>query len=117
MKQEEQKKECKGSFKDCFNPLNECVCDITKQETLDEVAERFSMQFLNNGDNSEFEAQSALLGVMFGAKWQQQQNNKLYSEEEVYQKLHNLMTSIKLDGLVINDDMDLKRWFNQNKKK
>ena len=37
---EEPKQECKGSFKDCFKPLNECVCDNMKQETLKDVAER-----------------------------------------------------------------------------
>ena len=34
MEKEEAKQECKGSFKDCFKPLNECVCDTIKQERM-----------------------------------------------------------------------------------
>lgn len=41
----------------------------------------------------------------------------MYSEEECYRKLHNLMTDIKFNGIIINDDTDLKLWFNNNKKK
>ena len=52
-------------------------------------------------------------GVEFGAKWQAE---RMYSEKECYQTLHALMMEIKLNGLVINDDIDLKKWFNQNKK-
>ena len=55
-----------------------------KQETLEEAAERFSKKFLNNGQNSEFEAQAALLGVQFGARWQAE---RMYSEEELQQKI------------------------------
>jgi len=33
---EEPKQECKGSFKDCFKPLDECVCHTMKQESLEE---------------------------------------------------------------------------------
>lgn len=39
-----------------------------------------------------------------------------YSEEECYRTLHNLMTDIKLQGTTINDDIDLKEWFEQFKK-
>jgi hypothetical protein len=42
---------------------------------------------------------------------------RMFSEEECYRILHNLMTDIKLEGLIINDDIDLKKWFEQIKKK
>jgi len=49
-----------------------------------------------------------------GAKWQQE---RMLSEEDCYNILHNLMTDIKLQGVTINDDIDLKKWFKQFKKK
>ena len=45
-----------------------------------------------------------------------EKEQKGYSEKECYKILHNLMTDIKLQGLRINDDIDLKNWFEQNKK-
>ena len=80
---------------------------MKNKETLEEVSERFSNQFLNNGDNSEFEAQAALLGVNFGAKWQQQ---RMYSNEEVIQLL------IKFNQ-EIQEVEDVRIWFEQFKKK
>ena len=41
----------------------------------------------------------------------------MLSEEDCYNILHNLMTDIKLQGVTINDDTDLKKWFKQFKKK
>lgn len=90
--------------------------DEPKQETLEEVAERIYPITPNSHPNINWDIINKREGFTDGYKLAQQQNKNLYSEEEVYQKLHNLMTSIKLDGLVINDDMDLKEWFNQNKK-
>ena len=49
-----------------------------------------------------------------GAKWMEE---RMYSEEECYKYLHSLMTDIELKGLKINDDTDLKQWFEQFKKK
>ena len=39
----------------------------------------------------------------------------VFTEEQCYRKLHNLMTDIKLNGVAINDDTDLKQWFDKNK--
>ena len=83
-----------------------------KQETLEEVSERFSNQFLNNGDNSEFEAQAALLGVNFGAKWQQE---RMYSEEEVVNIL--IKAYIDIQKRKISNQAVLASWFEQFKKK
>jgi hypothetical protein len=73
-----------------------------KQETIEEAAERM------------YQNKAAQRIFIKGAKWQQK---RMYSEEECYKTLHNLMTDIKLQGLVINDDIDLKRWFEQFKNK
>jgi hypothetical protein len=45
------------------------------------------------------------------------QDERMYSEEECYRTLHKLMMEIHFSGLVINDDMDLKKWFEQFKNK
>ena len=55
----------------------------SKQETLEEAASIFSKQFLDNGNNSEFEAQAAYLGFIQCAKWQQEQDKNKYSEEDL----------------------------------
>jgi hypothetical protein len=48
-----------------------------KQETLEEVAERYSANQLSQ------------LGFINGAKWQQQQNKNLYSEEDLHNAFYN----------------------------
>lgn len=88
---------------------------MKKEEPKQETLEEFIKKELDGYD--EIDIRTYKTFIYLGAKWQQQQNKNLYSEYEVYRKLHNLMTSIKLDGLVINDDMDLKKWFEQNKNK
>ena len=45
-----------------------------KQETLEEVAEHYSQGWGENDDKKSFIA---------GAKWQQEQDKKMYNEEEV----------------------------------
>jgi hypothetical protein len=81
-----------------------------KQETLEEAIR-------NNGYHDQSIDAIWREGVHFGVKWQQEQNKKMYSDEDCYNTIHNLMTDIKLNGLVINDDIDLKKWFEQFKKK
>ena len=75
------------------------------KETTEEAAERFVNSTRLRNPRSFF---------CEGAKWKEK---RMYSEEECYSVLHNLMTDIKLQGLTINDDMDLKKWFEQFKKK
>ena len=83
-------------------------------ETIEEVAEK-RYPFEDGLQVMDINISEMLqLAFINGAKWQQERS---YSEEEVYGKLHQLMVDIKLDSLMINDDMDLKKWFNQNKKK
>ena len=116
-----------------------------KQETLEEAAERFSKKFLNNGQNSEFEAQAALLGVKFGAKWQAErmyseeelqqkidahlevakdlwlftikEQKKMYSEEEVQVKLYECLGYFAQKHNIIINGNEIDQWFEQFKKK
>ena len=79
-----------------------------KQETLEEAAERYESTF------EEFSQGTESIDFIAGAKWQAE---RMYSEEDCYNTIHNLMTDIKLNGLVINDDIDLKKWFQKYKNK
>lgn len=85
------------------------------EKELEKAANDFADKFLDEKDeDSPFQAQAALLGFEQGVKWVQE---RMYTQEECYRVLHNLMTDIKLQGLTINDDIDLKKWFEKNKKK
>ena len=83
---------------------------MENNETLEEVAENYA----TGKSSSDVFKEAHIRDFIAGAKWQAE---RMYSEEEVYKTLHNLMSAIKLQGLVINDDMDLKKWFEQFKKK
>jgi hypothetical protein len=78
------------------------------KETIEEAAER-----MWNDPNEELTSKSSFIK---GAKWQQEQDKNKYSKEDCYNTIHNLMTDIKLNGLVINEDIDLKKSFEQFKK-
>lgn len=87
---------------------------IPLDKELEKAANDFADKFLDEKDeDSPFQAQAALLGFEQGVKWAQE---RMYSQEECYRVLHNLMTDIKLQGLTINDDIDLKKWFEKHKK-
>ena len=81
-----------------------------KQETLEEAAERL---YQNGCDGTDRSAEIYRRIFIEGAKWQQQQNKNLYSEEEV---LH-ILTKFSKFGDVINEKKYLNQWFEQFKKK
>ena len=78
-----------------------------KQETLEEAAERF----LKNGAKEFKTAKQVLIEF---AKWQQEQNKNLYSEEEVYTLLNNALWDLSEMGY---NQKKLDEWFEQFKKK
>ena len=71
----------------CDNCNNDVCCCIVKeepkQETLEEVAERFLSKELL--DLSDWDKRHILKAMVNMTKWQQQQNNNLYSEEDLKQ--------------------------------
>ena len=82
-----------------------------KQETtLEEAALNFSKQFLNNGENSEYEAQAALIGVKFGANWQAEQNKEY---------IHKLLDIIQWydNNSDVRPDLETFEWYEKFKKK
>ena len=73
-----------------------------KQETLEEAAEK---HFINSPDAYGIN-EECRNSFIEGAKWQQEQEKKLYSEEEVYKLLYKLLP----------DKEELDQWFEQFKK-
>ena len=85
---------------------------LFKQETLYDA-------FLNCLINKEFKTKEdyiAFRGAEFGAKWQQERR---YSEEEVYNITQQLRLQLKAGVLKWQDDFefDLEKWLEQFKKK
>jgi hypothetical protein len=81
-----------------------------EKETLEEAALNFSKQFLNNGENSEYEAQAALIGVKFGAKWQSEKNKKY---------IHKLLDIIQWydNNSDVRPDLEKFEWYEKFKNK
>jgi hypothetical protein len=78
---------------------------MRKEETIEEVAEKA------NGYNvyaKETKAPIFKEGFIEGAKWQQQQNNNLYSEEDMRDYASYIL---------LYDAISPKKWFEQFKKK
>lgn len=71
----------------------------------------------NNGYNEEIYCDVGAFERTMFIKGATHQSKKMYTEDDCYRILHNLMTDIKLKGVQINDDIDLKVWFKQLKKK
>jgi len=91
------------------------------KETLEEAAEKefplVDTEWCRTGAAEEENLH--LLGhrksFIKGAKWQQEQDNKMYSEEEVYQLLYDLSGQV-LDNKVSTPKL-LDKWFEEFKKK
>lgn len=86
---------------------------IRKQETLEEAADRYFPFAEKIGG----ETYTAYRGFMEGAKWQAE---RMYSEKEVYNLLEQAMKDAydyQLEWHYNGDYKDLKKWFEQVKKK
>ena len=95
----------------CDNCNNDvCCCIIRTQETLEEATERL---YPNKSTKGWIDQYSAIQRIHFieGAKWQQE---RMYSEEEVMDILLLSYSSISDKSLA---GADLRKWFEQFKKK
>ena len=95
----------KELFKDSNDRARETLSEIKSlpiQETLEEAAEK---HFINSPDAYGIN-EECRNSFIEGAKWQQEQEKKLYSEEEVYKLLYKLLP----------DKEELDQWFEQFKK-
>ncbi len=86
-----------------------------KQKTLEEAAEKYSInQFpLKDFNGKQWNNHRELCKIDFinGAKWQQEQDKKMYSEE-VYKLLCDLNYDLQIYGVI-----SLEEWFKQFKSK
>ena len=96
-----------------------CDCspkDEPKQETLEEAAKTIS-DYIKRVSKSANES----VGIMKGAKWQQEQDKNKYSEEEVRNLFRKYQYDLAQWVLRMEDDIDGKpiptEWFEQFKKK
>jgi hypothetical protein len=79
---------------------------VTKQETLEEAAERILLG--EDLDLSDYDKRHILKAMLSIANWQQEQDKKMYSEEEV----------LNIIALYVKDEPHYtKKWFEQHKKK
>jgi hypothetical protein len=79
-----------------------------KQETLEEAAERiYPKNIVSDGYDTNFLGR---VGLYLGAKWQQERS---YSEEEVLKMLFDYQQSYSY----ASNEIGLKKWFEQFKKK
>jgi hypothetical protein len=94
-----------------------------KQETLEEAAERLFGKHFNGMHYDDISDKHIIKYGLALAKWQQEQNKKLYSEEEVVQLLQKVLTH-KDDGEIGNlvtaqkeiRTANFHSWFNTIKK-
>jgi hypothetical protein len=88
-----------------------------KRETLEEAAEKyadFSNDYVPLAFGSKFN-ETTKRDFIEGAKWQQEQDKKLYSEEEVKEIIIDAINSCT-NG-VSSHCQDFEEWFEENKKK
>jgi hypothetical protein len=86
---------------------------IPKEEPKQETLEEYIQSLFTNEDEDNKILFSSL--IRSGAKWQQEQDNNKYSQEDIINALHNVELKDKKDYSKIYNGM--KEWFEQNKKK
>lgn len=90
---------------------------MNKQETLEEFIQK---SYPKTDSHYDFTVTSKIRnGIRLGAKWQQEQDNNKYSEEEVYNILEQAMKDAPIEGLTHHyngDFRDLKDWFENLKR-
>jgi hypothetical protein len=92
---------------------------MKKKETLEEVAEQYAEIYRCPAtNNNEYCRHDIISAINFGAKWQQEQDKKMYSKEELINisiQYFNHYYNISSRGILIIDH-DLE-WFEQFKNK
>ena len=86
-----------------------------KKETLEEVRVNNLIKLFGKDFDLEprYVIQSCNDSFIEGAKWQQEQNENLYSEEEV----HKILGSYSANKEVFSPEYTYNKWFEQFKKK
>ena len=87
---------------------------MNKQETLEEAAEKIA----DNFEEPNFKA-GVIYGFIEGAKWQQEQNKKLYSEEDMiefadfYYQYKELIKLNNWETIEVSKEDVFKKWIEQ----
>jgi len=89
--------------------INDKLQEEPKQETLEEYIQSL---FTNEDEDNKILFSSL---IRSGAKWQQEQDNNKYSQEDIINALHSVELKDNKDYSKIYNGM--KEWFEQNKKK
>ena len=82
---------------------------MMKQETLEQAAEKYAKQFDYAEDSSPN------IDFIEGAKWQQEQEKNIYSEEEVVSFIHKFLKEHQPQLPYLLGGINM--WFGQFKKK
>ena len=92
------------------------------QETLEEAAKDFienTMKFSFTSIDTKTQANRMLKCVEFGAKWQQEQDKNLYSEEDMiefadfYYQYKELIKSNNWETIEVSKEDVFKKWIEQ----
>jgi hypothetical protein len=83
---------------------------MENKETLEEFAEKVSRAF----DNDNYKALMDL--VIDGDKWQQEQDENKYSEEEVLVKLYECLGHFAYQHNILINGNEIDKWFVKFKK-
>ena len=92
-----------------------------KQETLEEAAKNYienTMKFSFNFLETKTQANRMLKCVEFGAKWQQEQDEKLYNEEDLREAFRQGEQNINYSEIYgLDSKLTEQEWFEKFKKK
>lgn len=92
-----------------------CDCpslEEDKQTTLEDAAEKYSLELLESKTIQPHEKTWIKSMFIYIAKWQQEQNKNLYSEEEV----HKILGSYSVNKEVFSHKYTYNKWFEQFRK-
>jgi hypothetical protein len=79
---------------------------MTNKETLEEAAERIYQEDFNNPYLEEIRRKNIKDAMIKLAKWQQEQDKKMYSEEELPKNLESVLAKI-----IHQHSLGLSQWY------
>jgi hypothetical protein len=96
----------------CNKPFRSVIQE-PKQEKLEEVAEKWNEKQTTLEFGKPYNAPNRIKAFIEGAKWQQEQDNNKFSEEEI----HKIIGSYQAHLTAFNTNFTYNKWFEQFKKK
>ena len=120
----EEPKQDRTCTNNCSVVCGECQILEPKQETVEDAAEKWVFDINGNRwSNNDNTAGDNYGSFITGAKWQQEQNKNLYSEEDMiefadfYYQYKELIKLNNWEIIEISKEDVFKKWFEQFKKK